>query len=105
MLYFKGGDLEVPRSSLLFEFYGPERPGGGGVQAWKAVRTDTWKYIHWTNIEDADELYNLAEDPFEMNNLFTDEKYSAVVKEMQNELLNLRKEYNDPGELLQILME
>jgi arylsulfatase A-like enzyme len=102
---FQGGELEEPRSSLLFEFFGPEQPGGkGGIQAWKAVLKNEWKYIHWTTINGADELYNLEEDPFEMNNLIKDDNHNMKLIEMQQELTNLMKEYNDPGELLQILL-
>lgn len=102
----QGGELAVPRPSLLFEFFGPEQSGQkGGVQAWKAVRKDGWKYIHWTTINEADELYNLEEDPFEMNNLIEDNNHNMKLNEMQQELTNLMSEYNDPGELLQILMK
>lgn len=99
-----GGEQQEPRSSLLFEFFGPEKQGSTGIQAWKAVRTDKWKYIHWTTLKDADELYNLEEDPYEMNNLFLDNKHGIILKDMEKELSKLLKVYNDPGELLQILM-
>src|SRR3546814_4302850 len=76
---FKGEDLKQPRTSLLFEFW-PENngPSGIGIGSWKAVRTDQWKYIHWTDLANSDELYNLKEDPFEVNNLINDEKESSV---------------------------
>ena len=34
-----------------------------------AVRTTRWKYIHYREIEGADELYDLRSDPWELNNV------------------------------------
>jgi len=36
---------------------------------YQAVRTERWKYIHYRDLENADELYNLAADPYELGNL------------------------------------
>jgi N-acetylglucosamine-6-sulfatase len=34
-----------------------------------ALRTDRWKLIHFRELSGADELYDLRQDPYEMNNL------------------------------------
>ncbi len=39
---------------------------------YQAVRTARWKYIHYTELEGMDELYDLRNDPYEMNNLARD---------------------------------
>jgi arylsulfatase A-like enzyme len=41
------------------------------------------------------ELYDMKNDPYEMNNLYGEPKYAAVVKELKAELLRLRKKYNE----------
>lgn len=101
----EGGKLENdPRSSLLFEFWGPENGNAkGGIQPWKALRTTEWKYIHWTSIDSADELYHLKTDPFEMNNLVNDKMYSTVLEDMKQKLATKMKETNDPGIFIQLL--
>lgn len=105
---FKTGSLKSSRSSLLFEFW-PENVGsttgeGAGIGPWKAVRTNKWKYIHWTAAEGVDELYNIVEDPYEMNNLINDPKQVAVLKDMKAELVKQMKQSVDPGDLLQLLL-
>ena len=41
------------------------------------------------------ELYDLENDPSEMNNLFNDAKYAKVVTELKSQLKALRKEYKE----------
>ena len=106
---FAGRNLDEPRPSLLFEFYpewyGVTKRGNGeaGIPAWKAVRTDKWKYVNWTELPDADELYNIVDDPLEMNNLIKNNKYTQIVKDMKDELEKQKKLYNDPGILFQVM--
>jgi N-acetylglucosamine-6-sulfatase len=42
------------------------------VPSWQAVRNDRWKYVHYTELEGMDELYDLSKDPLEMKNLIHD---------------------------------
>ncbi|MBD3385544.1 sulfatase-like hydrolase/transferase [candidate division KSB1 bacterium] len=55
------------RDAIYYEYYWernfPQTPTMHGV------RTDRYKYIHYHGIWDIDELYDLKEDPNEMNNL------------------------------------
>lgn len=44
------------------------------------------------------ELYDMENDPHEMNNIYDDPKYTAVTKELKTELLRLRKKYNETDE-------
>ncbi|MFW5996582.1 MAG: sulfatase/phosphatase domain-containing protein [Lentisphaeria bacterium] len=52
-----------------------------------AVVTEEWKYIYWCygdhNMEPAEELYHLAEDPCEMNNMADDPEQCEALEEMR----------------------
>jgi N-acetylglucosamine-6-sulfatase len=52
-----------------------------------AVRTTRWKYIHYRDRNDADELYDLRNDPFELKNQIGDP--AAPRSEMQRRLRRL----------------
>jgi N-acetylglucosamine-6-sulfatase len=63
----------------------------------RGVRTDEWKYIRYPEGGDQPdkhmaELYNLAEDPEELNNLVNDPKYADKVVELREELHRLMEE-------------
>jgi arylsulfatase A-like enzyme len=36
---------------------------------YQAIRTEAWKYIHYVDLPNSDELYDLNRDPYEMRNL------------------------------------
>jgi choline-sulfatase len=52
----------------------------------KMVRTQDWKYVHDPIGGDADELYDLANDPWEQYNVAADPANGAVIAEMQRRL-------------------
>jgi arylsulfatase A-like enzyme len=51
-----------------------------------ALRTDRWKYIHYSELSGADELYDLRNDPSEMKNVVHDENAKRVLEEMKERL-------------------
>ncbi len=51
------------------------------------ITTKDWKYVHFPNL-DIGELYDLANDPHELDNLFYDPQYANKVAEMRLRLLN-----------------
>ena len=56
---------------------------------YKAVRTDRYKYIHWVNrgmAGELDELYDLDNDPFELDNLNRSRKLAPVREKLRREL-------------------
>jgi len=81
---FKGKSLKN-RESLLFEYYLEPT----GIPSWKAVRTDRYKYINYTDLKDCNEIYDLKKDPNEMHNLIQESQASVVVKKMELELQRL----------------
>jgi hypothetical protein len=40
-------------------------------------------------------LYDLQKDPHELNNIYDDPAYTSIVKELKDELVQLRKKYKD----------
>lgn len=55
------------------------------------VRTERYKLIHFYDDIDAWELYDLAKDPNEVNNLYEDAEYQGVVADLKNQLTGLRQ--------------
>ena len=62
---------------------------------WKAVRNDRWKYVHYYKEPFYDELYDLENDPYEMNNLIEDKEHAEILKHMKSELKRLMEKYDD----------
>jgi len=78
------------RQSFLTEYFAePQYPR---IPSWQAVRTEQWKYIHYTELEGMDELYDLKADPFEMKNLIQEPGARGALKRMQEELERLLRE-------------
>jgi N-acetylglucosamine-6-sulfatase len=77
------------RHSLLTEYFMekqyPRTP------TWQAVRTERWKYIHYTELKDMDELYDLKADPYEMKNVIREASARPGLSEMTSELEQLKK--------------
>jgi N-acetylglucosamine-6-sulfatase len=74
------------RESFLVEYYSDTVFPRMHRMGYKAVRTDRWKYIHYLEVPNADELYDLQADPFELHNLANAPSSSATLKRMRAEL-------------------
>ena len=80
------------RKSILFEYYVDDAwPYAGPDQL--AVRTNRFKLVDNFLENDIDELYDLINDPGEMNNLINDEDYDEIEKELRIESKRLQKKY------------
>ena len=75
------------RTSFLIEYDQEQRYPF--VLTWRGVRTNDWKYIHYTQQEGMDELYNLREDPYELKNLIDDPGAAAQLSRLKAELRRL----------------
>ena len=71
----------------------------GSVRKHYGIRTDRYKLIHWYgkgfgNDPDIDfwELYDLKNDPNEMNNVYLNPKYLKVRNELHEKLSKMRLE-------------
>jgi arylsulfatase A-like enzyme len=90
----RGKAPENWRQSIYYHYY--EYPHGWhDVKRHYGVRTKKYKLIYFYNNIEAFELYDLEKDPHELNNIYGAEDYSEIQKEMENELADLRKYYND----------
>jgi N-acetylglucosamine-6-sulfatase len=89
------GDTAGWRKSWYYEYnYEKQFPYTPNV---RGVRTDEWKYVHYPHGDGGPdrhkaELYNLKEDPQELNNLIDDPQHAAKAEELKAELLRLMRE-------------
>ena len=87
-----GKNVKKWRKSILFEYYVDDAwPYAGPDQL--AVRTNQFKLVDNFLENDIDELYDLINDPGEMNNLINDEEYETIELELRNESKRLQKKY------------
>lgn len=72
------------RDKIFYEYYWehdyPQTPTMHGV------RTDRYKLIRYHGIWDTNELYDLQEDPDEMNNLIASPEHQALVEKLTNDI-------------------
>ncbi len=78
------------RDKIFYEYYWenvyPQTPTMHGV------RTSRYKFIRYHGVWDTNELYDLREDPYEMNNLIASPDHQDIIKELSNELYNWLEE-------------
>lgn len=80
------GEAKDWRTSILIEYYSDKVFPRIVNMGYKAVRDDRYKYIHYTELEGMDELYDLKEDPYELNNLIKDPAMQKTIEEMKARL-------------------
>lgn len=81
------------RKSIYYHFY--ENPGWASVPRHYGVRTERYKLIHYYRIGQW-ELFDLQQDPDELDNRIDDPALAQVRQELEVELERLRKEYRVP---------
>jgi len=69
------------------------------------VRTDRYKLMHFYYDIDEWELYDLEQDPSEMNNLYDNPDYKSVQDQLHLRLSELRMQYGDSDSLDQMHIE
>ncbi len=88
----EGKKLKDWRTSIYYRYY--HYPGDHQVQPHYGVRTERHKLIHYHKLDEW-ELYDLAKDPRELNNVYSDRSYAGALKTLKSELTRLRKELDD----------
>lgn len=82
------------RDDLYYHYY--EYPAEHAVKRHYGVRDDRYKLIHFYNDIDTWELYDLQEDPHEMNNLYGKPGTEEITARMKARLKAAQEKYDDP---------
>lgn len=83
------------RKAFYYQYY--EYPQPHHVRPHYGVITDRYKLVQFYGTgEDYTELFDLKDDPRELMSVFGDPAHAAVQKELQSELVRLRKELQVP---------
>lgn len=81
------------RESLYYHYY--EFPGIHMAKRHYGIRTSGYKLIHFYNDIDEWEMYDLEKDPMELNNIFNDDSYITVRKDLLHQLDSLMLYYRE----------
>ena len=78
---------------MYYHYY--EYPYYHHVQPHYGIRTERYKLIHFYYDIDQWELYDLKNDPNELNNLIVNDKFTDIISNLKSELYNLKKNYGN----------
>ena len=84
-------DVSEWRDAIYYHYY--EKSFGASPHY--GVRTNRYKLIHFYDVVDSWELYDLEIDPNEMENLYNDPGYEKILIELTDKLIELQKKYMD----------
>ena len=90
----KGQHPKDWRDAIYYHFY--EYPAEHMVKRHYGVSDGRYKLMHFYNDIDQWEMYDLQNDPNEMNNLFGNPEYADLQKRMLGILKAKQVEYDDP---------
>lgn len=88
----KGENPSDWRERIYYEYFW-ERPFPQTPTTY-AVRTGQYKFIRYHGIWDINELYDIQNDPWEMNNLIRNPEYAEVSKQLRQDLFQWLEETN-----------
>lgn len=74
------------RKELYFEYYSDIVFPRINNMGYKAIRTDRYKYIRYHQLEDMDEVYDLKNDPYELNNIYSTKKGKKIQTKYESRL-------------------
>ncbi|GHU99739.1 sulfatase [Bacteroidia bacterium] len=87
------GKKQKIRNALYYHYY--EFPLPHAVKRHFGIRDERYKLIHFYYNIDTWELFDLKNDPQEMNNLIDDPKYKNVIAGLKTKLKELQVKYKD----------
>ena len=79
------------RDVVYYHYY--DYPAFHMVKKHYGIRTKRYKLIHFYDDIDTWEFYDLAKDPHELHNAYTDQEYGRVVANMHRKLDSIQKVY------------
>jgi len=79
------------RDAIYYHYY----EKGFGATPHYGVRTNNYKLIHFYDVVDSWEFYDLEADPYEMNNLYNDPAYEQKIEGLTGKLIELQRIYMD----------
>jgi len=80
------------RDAVYYHYY--EYPYWHHVQPHYGIRTERYKFIHYYYDMDEWELYDLSNDPNEVNNVIHNPEHKQLIMNLKSRLSELKKEYN-----------
>ncbi|MFW5753985.1 MAG: sulfatase, partial [Marinilabiliaceae bacterium] len=90
-----GEEVDDWRDALYYHYY--EYPGFHSVRAHYGIKKRRYKLMHFYK-EDIWELYDLENDPHEVDNIYGEEGTESITKELKQELRALQEKYEVPEE-------
>jgi len=87
------GNKLTAKDALYYHYY--EYPQPHAVKKHYGVRTDRYKLIHFYNDIDEWELFDLQNDPHELNNLINDPAQVTNIAVLKKKLVELQIKYED----------
>lgn len=93
------------REAVYYHYY--EYPAEHSVKRHYGIRTKDYKLIHFYNDIDEWEMYDMKNDPDEMDNVFGNPDYAEVQEEMMSLLKETQQKYGDtdPDEKEKVLFK
>lgn len=85
------------RDAVYYTYY--EYPSVHMVKRHYGVATERYKLMHFYYDIDEWEMYDLKNDPQEMNNIYEDPAYADIRSDLHQKLKDLREQYGDSEEL------
>lgn len=83
--------LASSRDEVLVEYYSDAVFDRIQNMGYEAIRTAQWKYIRYVDLQGMDELYDLRNDPYEVNNLIDDPAMAEELASLKERLRDLVK--------------
>ncbi len=78
------------RDAILIEHWPTGEGFGDTIPTFYGIRTETWKYVEYDTGEK--ELYDLVNDPYEMENQIQNPEYATLIAELAVKLAELKGE-------------
>ena len=93
----KGEEPADWRKSIYYHYY--EYPSVHMVPRHYGIRTERYKLMHFYQFGNEWELYDLKEDPDELQNLYGKPEHAAITEDLKRQLEALRKKYADDSDV------